>query len=66
MQWFRIDFVHSAANRLLDILIFHVPSDGNDFGLLAPRNIDVFEFVADLFCRFIAVEERHVAIHKDQ
>ena len=66
MKWLRVNFVHTAADRLLDILVFDVPSDGNNFGLLALRNVDVFEFSADLSSGFVAVEEWHIAIHKNK
>jgi hypothetical protein len=63
VQWFRKNFVHSAFDSSVDVLVFDVSSDGDDLGLAFDWDVHLIVEFSDFGSAFVAVHDWHVAVH---
>lgn len=66
LQRLWIDLVHAALDRLLDVLVLYVASDGDDLWLDVSLDHGVVEDLPNLLGGFVAIKEGHVAVHEDE
>ena len=64
-QWLGIDLVHSTGYGLLNVLTLDMPCDGHYLGLLLSLDVLREEKLSNFLGCFVAIEERHIAVHKD-
>ena len=66
MQRLLDDFVHSAFDGSIHILLLDVSSDGNDLWLEFFLDVHLVIKLADSLGGFITIHEGHVAVHQNE
>lgn len=65
VQRFRKHFVHSTFDCSIDIFIFNVAGDGDNFGLAFFVDIHLVEKLSYFLGADVPIHDRHVTVHED-
>ena len=66
MEWFLEYLIHATRQGSVNILVFNMSSDRNDFRLILIWDFLLIINFSNPIGRFVSVHKRHVAVHKDQ